>query len=74
MSDVQKGTNEPKLRPCAHCGSGAVFGVITREDSEDYGAEFIECLVCKITTPLIFPCMDDPKPRLAEKWNRRARA
>jgi len=67
MADDPKTT----LRRCAHCGSGAEFRTITRECDDDFGAMFVECIVCGITTPLIFPCGDDPKPKLAEKWNRR---
>ena len=40
---------------------------------EDEGGWFIECsnALCGLTTPLMFACMDDPKPTLRERWNRR---
>jgi len=58
------------LAPCPCCGSAAEFGVATGDDE---GGHFVYCTnkLCGLTTPLMFACMDDPKPLLAERWNRR---
>jgi len=58
------------LGPCPCCGSAAAFGVATGDDE---GAYFVHCTnaLCGLTTNLMFACMEDPKPILAERWNRR---
>ena len=58
------------LGPCPCCGSAAAFGAATGDDE---GAYFVYCTTaqCGLTTNLMFACMDDPKPILAELWNRR---
>ena len=58
------------LGPCPCCGSAASFGTATGDDE---GAYFVYCTngACGLTTNLMFACMDDPKPLLAEKWNLR---
>ena len=58
------------LGPCPCCGSAAAFGAATGDDE---GAYFVYCTTaqCGLTTNLMFACMDDPKPILAERWNRR---
>ena len=57
-----------ELKPCPMCGGGAAF----KEDGE--GGHYIECQnkLCAITTNLRYACGEDPKPLLAEVWNRRA--
>ena len=58
------------LGPCPCCGSAAAFGAATGDDE---GAHFVHCTnaLCGLTTNLMFACMDNPKPILAERWNRR---
>ena len=65
------------LKHCPCCGSAAEFRAVpaeAEEDVENAGAEWIECIVCGLTTPMMFPIMQDVKPLLAEKWNRRVPA
>lgn len=66
---AQVGSNA-QLCPCPCCGSAAQFGAAI---GNDYGAYFVHCTnaLCGLTTNLMFACMDDPKPILAERWNRR---
>ena len=61
------------LLPCPFCGGAARFGRCAsgEVESENDGAEYIECETCGASTCLVFPCMDDCKPVLAERWNRR---
>lgn len=61
------------VKPCPFCGGGASFGRIYDPDHRDFGGEYISCDVpnCEVTTPLIFPTMEDVKPKLLERWNRR---
>jgi hypothetical protein len=67
-----------EMLPCPFCGGDAVFGEINShgEDTEDAGGHFIQCTnaACGASIALIFPCMDDPKPQLLERWNTRAPA
>lgn len=63
---------ELELKRCPCCGSAAEFRCVPGGGDENSGGEFIECIECGLTTPLLFPCMEDVKPLLAEKWNRRA--
>ena len=62
--------SRPALGPCPCCGTAAAFGEATGDDE---GAYFVHCIngACGLTTNLMFACMDDPLPILAEKWNRR---
>lgn len=62
-----------ELLPCPCCGSAAEFDEAT---GDDFGGHFIACTnrLCGLTTPLMFACGEDPKPLLAERWNRRAPA
>lgn len=56
------------LLPCPFCGGDAGFGV-----SEDHdNGEYVQCRKCLTSTALVYPIMEDAKPILAEKWNRRA--
>lgn len=61
-----------ELLPCPFCGGAAHFFKITDLDVSSFGGEGICCGSCPITTDLMFSLMDDCKPLLAEKWNRRA--
>ncbi len=56
------------LEPCPFCGSDAGFGV------EMEGGYFVQCAndACGASSALIFPLMDDVKPLLIERWNKRA--
>lgn len=63
------------LSPCPFCGGEARFGQSSPTEDNDYaGAEYIECINarCFATTACMFPCMQDVKPLLAERWNKRA--
>ena len=61
-----------ELRPCPFCGGDAEFGQIGGE-GDDSGGQFIQCANarCGASSALIFPCGDEPKPLLIERWNRR---
>lgn len=62
------------LKRCPCCGSAAEFREVPNdEDTDDVnaGGQYVECIVCGLTTALMFPLMEDVKPLLAEKWNRR---
>lgn len=63
------------VKPCPCCGGPAgIQQIDPREESENAGGYFIACgnTLCGITTSLRFACGDDPKPLLAEAWNKRA--
>lgn len=64
-----------ELANCPFCGSDADFGEIGgAEETPDAGGHFVQCLnsACSASSALIFPLMDDAKPLLRERWNRRA--
>ena len=73
MSDKHETTTWIDLKRCPCCGSAAEFRAVPHDAPEDDypGGEWIECIVCCLTTPMMFPTMEDVKPLLAEKWNRR---
>ena len=73
MSEVSKPQSETTLKPCPFCGHAATFGRIGDIDSRDHGGEYVSCdnPRCEVTTPLIWPNMEDVRPLLAERWNRR---
>lgn len=62
-----------KLKPCPFCGSPAAFHQIPDADESipNAGGQYVECSKCGACTRLAFACMDDPKPMLADLWNRR---
>jgi hypothetical protein len=61
-----------KLKPCPFCGGIAAFREIPSvDDVPNAGGQHIECCWCGASTQLRFACGDDPKPLLAESWNRR---
>ena len=74
---------EKGLLPCPFCGGDAEFDVVPYERkyagesdcriNHDHGGEFIQCKNrdCSASSMLIFPTMEDAKPHLTEKWNRR---
>lgn len=72
MSDREK----LGLALCPFCGGPARFGkcVPGEQELENDGAEYVECCDCGAITCLVFPCMDEAKPRLREMWNTRCRA
>ena len=57
-----------KLLPFPCCGGDAEFA------KEEGGGEYIECIApnCHLSTALVYPAMDEAKPLLVERWNRRA--
>lgn len=63
-----------EILPCPFCGGAAMFGEVEDESSPDFGGHFIHCteLRCSASTNLRFASGDDPRPLLAEQWNRRA--
>ena len=60
------------LLPCPFCGGDAEYGEVGGEGG-DAGGQFVQCTnaMCGASSALIFPCGDEPKPLLAERWNRR---
>lgn len=60
------------LKPCRLCGSRAEFGEITDMDHPDFGGHFIACTNegCQCCVGLRYANKDDPRPLLAEQWNR----
>lgn len=64
-----------ELKPCPLCGSAAHFFHIDDIDSKEFGGHGICCDTYSCAqVGLMFACGDDPKPALAEIWNRRAAA
>lgn len=63
-----------RLKPCPFCGSEAEGCTIPAEQEDvGAGAMFVQCTnsQCMASSALIYPLMDDPKPLLLERWNRR---
>jgi len=60
----------PDLLPCPFCGSAKVTA--KNEHTDLSGGYYIECAACLACTGLRYACGEDPRPRLAELWNRRA--
>lgn len=61
-----------RLKPCPFCGSEAEMLTVP-EDHPDAGAVFAQCThsACMASSALVYPLMDDVKPLLLERWNRR---
>ena len=57
------------LKPCPFCGGQARYGKCAPGPQER--GEYIECKTCGASTNLVFPCMEDAKPSLRDRWNRR---
>jgi len=55
------------LLACPFCGGKARF-------AEHEGGEWIECSECTASTVCMYPCKEDVKELLAERWNARRRA
>lgn len=64
-------TDDLTLLPCPFCGCDAVFDEVDDEDSPDFGGHFVRCTRCLGSLGLQFANKEDPRPHLAEKWNRR---
>ncbi len=64
--------SDTPLLPCKHCGSTASFHEIEDMDDENFGGHYIACdnTACGMTTNLRFASKEDPRPLLAEQWNR----
>lgn len=63
------------LLPCPLCGTPAHFFRLDDPDSREFGGQGICCdTYCCAQIGLMFACGDDPKPALAEMWNRRPTA
>lgn len=60
----------PALLPCPFCGSAKVTA--KNEHTDLSGGYYIECSACLACTGLRYACGEDPRPLLAELWNRRA--
>ena len=61
------------LKPCPLCGKSAHFFKISDLDSREHGGEGICCETDGCAqVGLMWSLMEDAKPLLAERWNRRA--
>lgn len=62
-----------RLKPCPFCGGEAEIIQLDDEEAENFGGMAVECQTktCRASSALIFPCGDDPRPLLLERWNRR---
>lgn len=62
-----------ELKECPFCGGEAAFGVWDHDaNASQFGGEYVQCTKCAVSTALVFPCKDDVKRELTERWNRRA--
>ena len=62
----------PALLPCPLCNQAAHFFRIDDHDSREFGGEGICCETTGCAQiGLMFPVMEDVKPLLRERWNRR---
>ncbi|WP_448677317.1 Lar family restriction alleviation protein [Delftia acidovorans] len=60
----------PDRLPCPFCGSAKVTA--KNEHTDLSGGYYIECSACLACAGLRYACGEDPRPLLAELWNRRA--
>lgn len=74
MSDANVVQAPASLDSCKLCGGRAEFGEVTDKDHPDFGGHFIACTnaMCQCCVGLRYASGDDPRPLLAEQWNRRA--
>ena len=63
--------SDEDLKSCPFCGGTAEFGECADADEQNAGGHFIACRVCGASTALVFACMDDPRPALVDRWNKR---
>lgn len=65
--------SEISLDACKLCGWTAEFGEVTDEGHPDFGGHYIACTnaMCQCCVGLRYAGGDDPRPLLAEQWNRR---
>ena len=65
---------QPGLLRCPFCYSEATFGEVAGRDHPDFGGHFINCTNerCQACIGLRYAGKEDPRPLLAEQWNRRA--
>jgi hypothetical protein len=59
------------LKPCPCCGGEAQRGSVADPDDKDFGAQFIYCRQCDLTTALVWPLKNDVTRELMERWNKR---
>ncbi len=59
-----------ELKPCPFCGGKAIY--TDNFDTDSNGGEYVTCTHCQMSTVLIYGIMEDAKPLLAQRWNRRA--
>lgn len=62
-----------ELLSCPFCGGEGEFGYVDDVESPDHGGHFLQCTEagCGASIGLIYNNGEDPKPLLAERWNRR---
>lgn len=67
---------KPRLNRCPFCGGRALYGVVGVDsggaDHPDFGGRYIQCGICKASSALMFPIMEDVDEALADAWNSRA--
>lgn len=72
---LRRDTRALRLKTCPCCGSKAYLHQLPDDHrDENAGGYFIQCDNggCELSSALMFACGDDPRPQLAERWNRRA--
>jgi len=72
MSQDQQFDKHGALLPCPCCGGKALFGSVIEPDDKDFGARFVYCSACHLTSALVWPLKDDVTRELVERWNRRS--
>lgn len=62
------------LDPCPFCGSVAeIHGPLPDDVLLNGGGYVVECSGCQASSAVVIPNKDDPRPRLTELWNVRAK-